>query len=212
MISSPRSMLEDTLHEFERKIKDPEESWDRFIDFLGTDQNYSLFYEIGHNFDWLFEDRDFVKNIVRIYNPRTLKGDFYDHLGEMYKERFSNAKRNGGNLLYLIPMNRAFEFAKLPSNENRRRLCILDPQVKSGRLLMAAYKNSPDIRLFGVEKDIRLYRIAYINLAIHNIPATLLHADRSKHEIDIAKEDGKYNWQFANCWYSQTDKLKPVSS
>ena len=88
---------------------------------------------------------------------------------------------------------------------------ILDPAVGSGRLLMAAYKRAPHARLFGVDIDLRLVRIAFANFTIHKIPGYLLHADSLCHEIDIATEDGRNNWQHANRWYSCMDKLTPLS-
>lgn len=207
MTNDSRSMLEGLLHEFDKKFSDQSESWDKFIDFLGTGQNCNLLHQINHHFEWLFNDNALLKSINRIYNPNILRIDYHDHLGEMYKHRFSNPNRNGERILYLIPMNQAIDLAKIPSESNHK-LSILDPDAKTGRLLMAAFKNSPQARFYGVEKNIRLYRIAYINLAIHNIPAYLLNAEKDRHEIDIAKPNGRYNWQFANKWYSQINKLR----
>ena len=62
---------------------------------------------------------------------------------------------------------------------------------------------------FGVDSDLRLLRIAATNFYVHNIQGYLLHADGLIHETDISSEDGKYNWQFANSWYSNMDKLRP---
>jgi hypothetical protein len=46
-------------------------------------------------------------------------------------------------------------------------------------------------------------------MVIHKIPVYMLHADISKHATNIADDDGYYNWQFANNWYSCMDDLKP---
>ena len=77
---------------------------------------------------------------------------------------------------------------------------------------MAVYKRCPNGSLFGVDNDINLIRIALANFLIHDIPGHLLYADMNRYEIDISKENGKYNWQFANQWNSQQDKLKPVET
>ena len=43
---------------------------------------------------------------------------------------------------------------------------------------------------------------------LHSISMYLLHADSLRHVTDIALPEGKENWQYANRWQSQMDKLK----
>ncbi len=43
---------------------------------------------------------------------------------------------------------------------------------------------------------------------LHSISMYLLHADSLRHVTDIALPEGRENWQYANRWQSQMDKLK----
>ncbi len=105
-------------------------------------------------------------------------------------------------------MQVAAALAKMTMEERLENPTVLDPAVGTGRLLMAAYKQVPGGLFFGVDTDLRALRIATTNFFIHDIPGYFLHADSLLHETDISTEEGRYNWQFANSWYSQIDRLK----
>ena len=62
--------------------------------------------------------------------------------------------------------------------------------------------------LFGIDTDLRSLRIAFTNFAIHGIQGLLLHADTRIHDIEMDTDEGMFNWNFANKWYSNIDRLK----
>lgn len=204
-------MLENAHGILERKLHDPSKAWDRLIEFIAVDNCAPLFFQLNHRFEWFFDDSQLANDFMAVYDSKLLKSDYYDHLGEMYIEKLlskSEVQRRG---IYLTPMEVGSLMANITIEKTDQKVNILDPAVGSGRLLMAAHKQAPKARLFGVDTDLRLLRIAYANLAIHNIQGYLLHADSLRHEIDISTKSGRENWQYANNWYSQIDKLKVKS-
>lgn len=207
-----RKMLESMYDLLNQKFNDSVKAWDSLIEFLAVDNCGSLYYQLNHKFEWLFEDNDFARRLMKTYDFELLKSDYYDHLGEMYLERIvgQNEVRRKG--LYLTPMNIAETMAVMTISSTDEKIRVLDPAVGSGRLLMAAYKKAPNSILFGVDIDLRVLRIAFTNFAIHNISGYLLHANSLEHEIDISTENGMYNWQFVNSWYSHMDKLKEIQA
>ncbi|MFH1372355.1 MAG: N-6 DNA methylase [bacterium] len=149
---------------------------------------------------------------MAVYDPKILQSDYYDHLGDMYLEKIVSRSESTRKGIFLTPAEVAQMMASMTIEKTDRQVNVLDPAVGSGRLLMAAHKQAPRARLFGVDIDLRSLRIAFTNLAIHSISGYLLHADSLRHEIDIAKEAGQQNWQYANHWYSCMDQLKVLDS
>ena len=206
-----RTMLEDMYELFSRKFNDSVRAWDSLLEFLAVDNNASLIHELDHGFEWLFADKKLLPAVLDAYDAKLLRSDFNDHLGEMYLEKIVSKTEAQKKGLFLTPVQVADALAKMTMEESLKNPTVLDPAVGTGRLLMAAYKVSPQAHLFGVDSDLRALRIATTNFFIHDIPGYLLHADSLLHETDISTEDGRYNWQFANSWYSCMDKLKPVT-
>jgi type I restriction-modification system DNA methylase subunit len=206
-----RTMLEGMYDLFTAKFQDPAKSWDRLIEFLAVDNCGQFLCQLDHKFEWLFEDSNLAKTVMKTYNPNLLRSDYYDHLGEMYLEKVVSKDQAIRKGMFLTPMSVADAMARMTIPESKEPINILDPAVGSGRLLMAAYKRAPSAGLFGVDVDLGLVRIALTNFAIHKIPGYLLHADSLCHETDIATEHGKSNWMYANRWYSCMDKLAPLS-
>lgn len=203
-------MLSNMYEIIDGKINDPTKSWDNLIEFLVAENSASHYFQIKHNLEWLINDHPLAKRLMNIYDPRLLKSDFYDHLGELYLERVvSNiyTKKSG---IFLTPGQVADSMATMTIGKTDKAIKVLDPAVGSGKLLMSAHKASPNAYLFGVDIDLRLLRIAMTNFAIHDIPGCFLHADILRHEIDISKENGRANWHYMNRWYSCMDKLKPI--
>lgn len=210
MNTEVRAMLESLYGVFAEKFNCQTLAWDRFVEFLAADNHASLIYEIRHTFRWLHGHASFADKVLKVYDNKLLKSDYYDHLGEMYLEKIvseSQAKRKG---LFLVSSQTADSLAQKAIPETDERLRILDPAMGTGRLLMAAHRRAPKAFLFGVDSDLRSLRIAYTNFAVHDISAYLLHADSSRHETDISTQDGKYNWGYANNWYSCMDRLRPI--
>jgi len=205
-----RAMLEKMYDLLTEKFSDPVRSWDSLVEFLAVDNCGELLYQLNHKFEWLFRDSKLAEAVMKTYDAELLRSDYYDHLGEMYLERIVSKKEAERKGRVLTPMHAADSIAQMTIQRTNEPLRILDPAVGTGRLLMAAHKIAPNSTVFGVDTDLRLLRIAFTNLAIHNISGYLLNADSLKHEINIATKDGRYNWQYANKWYSCMDRLKPL--
>lgn len=207
-----RTMLENMYDKLDRRFRDSSKAWDSLIEFLAVDHCAPLLYQLNHKFEWLHGDSRLAQSVMAAYDPKLLKSDYYDHLGEMYLEHIlskSEAARRG---IFLTPSEVAQMMASMTIQSTNQQVNVLDPAVGTGRLLMAAHRQVPNARLFGVDTDLRSLRICFTNCAIHDITAYLLHADSLQHEIDIAKEDGRHNWQYSNRWYSCMDKLTQVIS
>jgi type I restriction-modification system DNA methylase subunit len=207
-----RVMLEEIYHSFRKKYPEGEISWDYFIDFLAADNFAPLIFDFNHKFEWLFRDKEIAQAILEFYDPLLLSSDYYDHLGDMYLEYFPQNSDKRILQTLSIPKNLEELLADKMLKHSGLALNVLDPKAGTGRLLMSVHKSLPNCCLFGVESDIRALRIALTNMLIHEIPAFLLNADILKHAVDLADSDGKYNWKFANHWYSCIDKLKPKAS
>jgi type I restriction-modification system DNA methylase subunit len=206
-----RAMLEDIHSLFRQKFRDKELSWDRFIEFIAGDHSAQVIEQLGHGFNWLLRDKELTKSILRIYDTYLLASDYYDHLGDMYYEKFGMEGDATATRESLHPKGIEVLITSASASNMCRELSILDPKAGTGRLLMAVYKYASNCKLFGAEPDIRAIRVALTNMAIHDIPCFLLHADSSRYETDISTENGKYNWRFANKWFSHIDELKPMT-
>jgi type I restriction-modification system DNA methylase subunit len=212
MRQKARAMLENLYGAFHKKFREPSKAWDSFVEFLIADHKPIYIYQFQHKFEWLFNDSKLTKAIQDIYDPFLLWRDFNDHLGAIYFENIISKKEASNKGLSPTPMHLAEEISRINIPKTMENPIIFDPAMGTGRVLMAAYQYAPDSRLFGVTKDIRSMRIALTNFAIYDIPGYLLNADSLNHEIDIAKESGRYNWSFANRWHSCMHKLKPSAN
>lgn len=211
MNTKVRTMLENMYSLFVEKYSDPVKSWDSMIEFIAIDNCASLIWQLNNKFKWLYENSKLVERIMKIYDYKLLKSDYYDHLGDMYLDKIISKKEAEGKGLFLTPVNEAASLAQMTIPKTDKPIKVLDPAVGTGRLLMEAYKTAPNSIVFGADIDLRALRIAYTNFAIHNIKGYLLHADNRKHELDISTENGKYHWRFANNWYSRINELEPLN-
>lgn len=211
MNTDVRKMLDSMYDTLTAKFHDPIIAWDHLIEFLAVDNCGSMLFQMDHKFEWLFEDRGLTEKLMHTYDPKMLRSDYYDHLGDMYLDRVISTNQAQRQGQFLTPMNVAQMTAAMTIGETKDKVNVLDPCVGTGRLLMAAHKQAPNAKLFGVDLDQRMVRIAFTNFAIHDISGYLLHADSLQHETDISTEEGRYNWQFANRWNSHLDQLKPIN-
>lgn len=193
------------------KFYDHNKAWDCLIDFLAVDNCPALLNQLEHKFEWLFEDKDLCEKIMKVYNPDVLKQDMHDHLGDMYVDNQSKLGRTFKGQ-FLTPDTVCDSICNMTIGQSDSHVNILDPAVGTGRFLIYAHYYAPNANLFGVDIDLRALRIAFTNCAIHGISVYLLHANSLRHEIDISNEAGKYNWKYANRWYSCWDKLKGINS
>ena len=204
-----RTMLEQLFLIFIDKYPDPLNAWDKLIEFIAIDNHSPLFSELDYNFQWFYQNKEFIESVMSIYDSNLLKDDYYDHLGEMFYDKIVSKGLVESTNDYLINQDKAQLLIPQKLRNTHIPNTVFDPAVGSGRLLMAVYQVSPKAILCGVDSDIRLLRIAYTNLLIHNIPGYLLHADESKHETDISTREGMYNWRYYNKWHSCMNKLLP---
>lgn len=176
------------------------------------DHNPYLLKQLDHRFEWFFEDKTFAEKIMKTYDPKILKTDRYDYLGDLYVENQSRLSQCYKGQ-FLTPQNVVDMIAQMTLGEKTdKERNVLDPAVGTGRFLIAANPYAPNANLFGVDIDLRALRVAMTSCAIHHIPAYFLHADSLRHEIDLSKENGRYNWQFANAWHSCWEKLKEIET
>ena len=187
------------------KFEDELEAWDSLVDLVAADHQANLLAKLNHKFEWLHEDRALTDKLSRVYDPSILRADYHDHLGDVYREKL----RAGVPTVELGQLDLVLH-KWTPREQKGTGIAMLDPAAGTGSLLMEVHKSLPKVSLFGVERDLRAYRIALTNFAIHNIQGYLLHADKDKHDITLQTPEGQYNWKFANQWYSCIDKLKPV--
>jgi|GEM_PF-2249758 len=202
-------MLERMYDLFTGKWKNPLTAWDYMLEFIVTDYFGALFFELDHQFEWLLEDQKFTKLLLYEYDSKLLRSDNDDHLGEFYFNQVIKKNEGIGNL---ISMKKARSIVSEQLSETDQSITILDTEAKTGRLLLASHEIVPNGILFGVEGDLRLYRIAYANLIIHDLKGYLLHANTSTHELNISTPEGKHNWQYANKWSSHLDQPRPKNS
>lgn len=201
-------MLEDTLEVFAQKFTKPLAVWDKFIEFVAAQSRASVFLELDHKFEWLFADLTFARSVENTYDQTLLKSDYYDHLGELYSDLCQKELGSGNRSSRPLPYSAVENIAKIGVETTQECKRIFLPNADTGRIIMAVHKQTPNAFLFASEKDLRRYRIAYTNLCIHDIYAAIVHADYETHELDIATEAGRENWQFANRWSAQTDNLR----
>ena len=200
-------MLEQLYSLFENHFSDTYKGWEHFIEFLAADNSREHFLQLHSRLEWLFKDKNLCQRVLKVYDPRLLRSDYRDHLGEMYLEKIAgnNVATKRGQFLTPDTVSTLMGEMCIPPTE--KNIYVLDPAVGSGRLLMAAHKRAPHAVLFGVDVDLSMYHIALANFAIHNIHGFLLHADSLLHETDIATTDGRANWAYANRWDSCIEKL-----
>lgn len=211
---SARKVFDDLLNVFQRHFHGWNEGWDKMIEFVCVDNCPAMVVYLDHQFEWYFDDKEFTEKVNSVYNMESLKiikADFKDHLGDMYVENQSRLSKSYKGQ-YLTPENVVEMICKMTIQETEDPINILDPATGTGRFLMYAHKQAPNARLYGVDIDMRALRIAFTNCAIHNISAMFLNADSLIHDTDIAHEEGRYNWQFANKWEPSWDKLKTYAA
>lgn len=212
MKSKTRTMLDKMYDVFIEKFHDPVKSWDKLLEFLVADNSGSQIYKLNNRFEWLIQDSKLTDSVNNLYDSELLKSDYYDHLGDMYLEKIITKYAPKRKDIILTPQSLAESLAENIVKRTDMPMTILDPNVGTGRIIMAAHKIAPNATFFGVNKNLDLLRIALANLSIHNIPGYLLHADRHIHNIDLATEAGRNNWKYANMWFSCMDKLKPAET
>lgn len=203
-----RAMLENVYDLISKKVQDNKKAWDYLVEFVAVDNRAGLIFDIDHKFEWLFEDNGLAKKILEIYDDELLRTDYYDHLGDMYIHHVLPMNEQMTKTHYIRHQTAIDVLADTIITDSNEPFKFLDIEAGTGRLLMAAYKQTPKAHLFGVERNLDLYRIALANFAIHEIPAQMLHADLGIYEIDISLPNGRYNWQFANRWKIDKNKFR----
>lgn len=199
------SMLEKIYDLFLKKFKDEPIAWDHFIEFIAIDNQGSLFFEIPHKFEWLFEDQNFCKAVLDIYDSKMLRSDYYDHLGELY---FNTVIKQSDKLL---SYEKAESIVLNYIDKTDKQIKILIPNCQTGRVIMAAKEIANKAIIYAIEPDIRLYRIALTNMIIHNIKGYILCTNKLRSDVDDVINDSFNKWKYANAWCVPSTQLKPIT-
>ncbi len=195
------SMLEKIYDLFLKKFKNKLTSWDHFIEFIAIDNQGSLFFEIPHKFEWLFEDQDFCKAVLDIYDSKLLRSDYYDHLGELYFKRVIKQDDK------LISHEKAKSIILNYLDKTDKQVKILIPNAQTGRVIMTAKEIADKATVYAIEPDIRLYRIALTNMIIHNIKGYILCTNKPRSDVADIINDSKNKWKYANAWCIPSTQL-----
>lgn len=186
-------MLEKMYGLFTGKFINPLKAWDKLIEFLIVDNQGRYFFQIDHKFEWLWEDQKMVNQLMTIYDSELLRSDCNDHIGMFYYQQVLCKTYPDNPFVGKILHQKGITYSS----------------TGTGNELMQAAKKNPDIKYYGVEPDVKLYRIALTNCMIYDIKAKLLNANPGKHDIDLKSSEGKSNWQYANQWNVDQNILKP---
>jgi DNA modification methylase len=200
MENKARTMLENMYALFNDKVNDKRKAWDYLLELLAVDNRGSVIFEIGHKFEWLFNDSSLSKKVLEVYDDELMKQDYRDHLGDMYLHHVVPKSEELAKARYIKKHPNEEELAELISPLTEEILKFYDPFAGTGRLLMAAHKKAPRAKCFGIEKDLDLYRIAVTNFAIFNIPGYLLHENHLSYKADSSNPLLRHNWKYANHW------------
>lgn len=201
-------MLESLYAAIAEKSPDAVTAWDRMMEFLAVDSSPPLVVQMERPFDWLVTDYGLTQKVMSTYDRNLLRSEYHDHLGDMYCERFAeiNGIENAGH--FLLDSQTVQYIAQKTIPETKLEVTVVDVAAGTGKLLMAASIRAPNGTFFGVESDLRALRVALTNFGIHKVKGYLLHANVLQHETRFDREDGLYNWRFANLWDSHMDELR----
>ena len=194
-------MLENIYDLFLKKFKDELTAWNRLLEFIAVDNQGSLFFEIPHKFEWLFEDQKFCKVVLDIYDSKLLRSDYYDYLGELYFNRVIKQSDK------LISPKQADTIILNYIEKTDKQIKILIPNAQTGRLIMHAKEIANKAIIYAIEPDIRLYRIALTNMIIHNIKGYILCTNKLRSDVDDGINDSKNKWKYANAWCIPSTQL-----
>ncbi|NQV18658.1 MAG: N-6 DNA methylase [Armatimonadetes bacterium] len=188
-------MLEKMLNLLQEISVDENSAWNKMIEFLIVDNQGRYFFQIDHKFEWLWEDEGFTSRFMSIYDSVLLRSDCQDHVGELYYKRMLNKTCSDNSSIRKILHQKGITYSS----------------VGTGKEILQAAKKNPNTKYYGVESDIKLYRIALTNCIIHGVDVQLLNANPNEHDINVQTVNGRSNWKYANRWKVDCDKLKPVA-
>ena len=197
-----KRMLNRLFDIFLSKFKDTSVAWDNLIEFIAIDHSPNVFLKGIKKAQWLFEDKRFRDSVHSIYDVKLLCSVYDDFLGELYFEVFKKTNANK-SLAYKTQAH-----IKTLHLEGKKPLKILDLDMGTGKNLMNLHQMDPKALLFGVTKDLNLYRIALTNSLLYNINSYLLHADSMVHELGLNNSRGLENWKKSNQWSYDISELK----
>lgn len=194
MNSEVRDMLKKMLNLLQEKFVDKNSAWDKMIEFLIVYNQGKYFFRVDHKFEWLWEDQRLAHQLLDIYDSELMRSDFHDHLGELYYKRILSEEYPDNPFVGKILHKKGITYSN----------------AGTGSELMQSAKKNPDKKYYGVEPDIKLYRIALTNCTIHGVDVQLLNANPNEHDINVQSENGQSNWKYSNRWNVDQSKLKLV--
>lgn len=201
-------MLENMHQTIRKKHPNPLKAWDHLIEFIAIDNCSKYLVNNEININWLKNDKKLFRKLIKIYDIRLLRKDYEDTLGQFYinKIKKHNRTKKPDKYLELEKFFLEYDINKIP--KTKRQITVLDKEVGTGKKLLAVYKRAPNAFMFGITNNLRNYRIAMTNMAIHKTKSLILYADTEKHEYEITKKEGKENWLQSNQWNPKQEKLK----
>jgi len=194
-------ILLDEFHDYKK-------AWDCLVEFLVISNYPKFLFMVKHKFEWLFQNAKLAGKLKRIYNIKLLKSDKHDYLGDLLV-KYGNKLEISYDINSIIPPDEIVEkIIKKNIKETKKAINILDLGTSTGRFILKLSEIAPNCVIFGIDKNIRLLRIAFANCTIHNIHSYLLCADYLIHNYDYSTARGRNNWQHANKWYPHWHKLE----
>jgi len=193
-------MIENMYNAFVCEYNEPRESFERLLEFMAADFYFPLSLQFEYGIEQILKRARLVEKLKKHYDPGLLSKDVCDPLGDLYCELFAPMRTQtlSGSDCTAIDNAHTSEFKR----------ALVDSRVGTGSSLIQYSKKHPNTLLYGVDRDLTCIRIALINSAIYKVPMLLLHANPDVHEIDPSTENGRFNWQYSNCWDSHMDRLK----
>ena len=191
-----QDMLRNTYNCIKKETTNPNKAWDTLIAFILANNNPYYLLQTYKELTPILNKTKLQQQLLSLYNNSLLRTDRYDHIGELYQN--SNNYPLDKKLLSKQEINWLTQ-KYVP--ETNKKISILDPNARTGRLLIATKKRAPNAILFGITKNVNEYRIALANASIHKLPIYLIHvkpdALHSSHSMQI----NKHSWKHANQWH-----------
>lgn len=142
------------------------------------------------------------EKLHQLFNKELLKENEWDHFGQLLHRLGLKGVKE------IKPFEEVQEGMKMYSVGQHEGMpqAILFEHAHTGRDIIYVHREvGSEAIYFGTETDLRLYRIALVNMRLYDIPAHILYADPTKVDTSI----GSMNWRQANVWEPvNPDKLK----
>jgi hypothetical protein len=211
MDSKIMNIYENMFRTIYESCRDYRAAWNRLIEFIMLNSYPKFLFMVDHKFEWFLENSSLVEKLMEIWNHDLLKSDNHDYLGDLLMKygkelRFQYEREMVGS------STKTIEKIEQQLKAKKGKANILVIGTKTGRLLLRIHEANSNAVIYGIERDLNLYRIAFANCALHGMDFNLLCCDPLKHAFDHSTDNGKHNWQYANRWYPKKDRLRLMNA